>query len=82
MHGALLIPQQAVSELQGDYQVATVDRNNAVNIQTIKVGDQIGSSWVVSEGLNSGDRVIVDGIQKLSPGMHVQPKPSRQKPGA
>jgi membrane fusion protein (multidrug efflux system) len=82
MHGALLIPQQAVSELQGDYQVATVDRNNAVNIQTIKVGDQIGSSWVISEGLNSGDRVIVDGIQKLSPGMRVQPKPSRQKPGA
>jgi membrane fusion protein (multidrug efflux system) len=82
LHGALLVPQQAVSELQGEYQVATVDPKDAVSIQTITVGDQIGSSWIVREGLNPGDRVIVDGIQKLSPGMHVRPKPSHQKPGA
>jgi membrane fusion protein (multidrug efflux system) len=54
-----------------------------VNIQPISVGDQIGSSWVVRDGLKPGERVIVQGIQKVSPGMHVNPKPARQiaKPG-
>ena len=59
-----------------------MDRNNAVNIQAIKVGDQIGSSWVILYGLNPGDRVIVDGIQKVTTGMRVKPKLSQQKPGA
>jgi RND family efflux transporter MFP subunit len=79
LHGALLVPQQAVSELQGSYQVAAVDANDAVSIKPIHVGDQIGSLWVVRDGLNSGDRVIVDGVQKLAPGMHVKPKPSSQE---
>jgi RND family efflux transporter MFP subunit len=82
LHSALLVPQQAVSELQGSFQVAIVDHNNAVNIQVIKVGDQIGSSWVILDGLNPGDRVIVDGIQKVTIGMRVNPKASSQKPGA
>ena len=82
LHNALLVPQQAVSELQGSFQAAIVDRNNAVNIQAIKVGDQIGSSWVILDGLNPGDRVIVDGIQKVTTGMHVNPKSSPKKPGA
>ena len=80
--GALLVPQQAVSELQGSYQVAAVDSNDTVSIKPIHVGDQIGSLWVVRDGLNPGDRVIVDGIQKVGPGMHVKPKPSRQTPRA
>jgi RND family efflux transporter MFP subunit len=71
---ALLVPQQAVSELQGSYQVAAVDGNDAVSIKPIHVGDQVGSSWVVRDGLNSGERVIVDGLQKVGPGMHVKPK--------
>ena len=78
--GALLVPQQAVSELQGSYQVAAVDSNDAVSIKPIHVGDQIGSLWVVRDGLNPGDRVIVDGIQKVGPGMHVKPKAARQTP--
>src|ERR1700728_2072413 len=82
LHNALLIPQQAVSELQGSFQAAIVDRNNAVNIQAIKVGDQIGSSWVILNGLNPGDRLIIDGIQKVTTGMRVKPKLSQQKPGA
>ncbi len=82
LHNALLVPQQAVSELQGSFQAAIVDRNNAVNIQAIKVGDQIGSSWVILDGLNPGDRVIVDGIQRVTTGMRVKPKLSQQKPGA
>ena len=76
--GALLVPQQAVSELQGSYQVAAVDGNEVVSVKPIHVGDQIGSLWVVRDGLNAGDRVIVDGIQKVAPGMHVKPKPSSQ----
>jgi membrane fusion protein (multidrug efflux system) len=74
LHGALLVPQQAVSELQGSYQVAAVDGNDAVSIKPIHVGDQVGSSWVVRDGLNPGERVIVDGVQKVGPGMHVKPK--------
>jgi RND family efflux transporter MFP subunit len=81
LHNALLVPQQAVSELQGSFQVAIVDHNDAVSIQAIKVGDQIGSAWVILDGLNPGDRVIVDGIQKVTTGMHVNPKAST-KPGA
>jgi membrane fusion protein, multidrug efflux system len=82
LRNALLVPQQAVSELQGSFQAAIVDRNNAVNIQAIKVGDQVGLSWVILDGLNPGDSVIVDGIQKVTTGMRVKPKLSQQKPGA
>jgi membrane fusion protein, multidrug efflux system len=78
LNDAVLVPQQAVSELQGSYEVATVDENDTVNIQPIKVGDQVGGLWVVRDGLKAGDRVIVEGIQKVSPGMHVNPKPARQ----
>lgn len=78
LRDALLVPQQAVSELQGSYQVAAVDQNDTVSIKPISVGEQIGSSWVVHDGLKAGERVIVQGIQKVSPGMHVKPKLSRQ----
>jgi RND family efflux transporter MFP subunit len=80
LQGALLVPQQAVSELQGSYQVAAVDGNDAVIVKPIHVGDQVGSSWVVRDGLNPGERVIVDGVQKVGPGMHVKPKPARETP--
>lgn len=76
LRGALLVPLQAVSELQGSYEVAALDGNDAVSIKTIHVGDQVGAGWVVSDGLNPGERVIVDGIQKVGPGMHVKPKPA------
>jgi RND family efflux transporter MFP subunit len=82
LHNALLVPQQGVSELQGSFQVAIVDHNNIVNIQAIKVGDQIGSSWVILDGLKPGDRVIVDGIQKVTSGMRVSPKATAKGPGA
>ena len=76
LRGALLVPLQAVSELQGSYEVAALDGNDAVSIKKIHVGDQVGAWWVVSDGLNPGERVIVDGIQKVGPGMHVKPKPA------
>jgi RND family efflux transporter MFP subunit len=73
--GALLVPQRAVSELQGGYQVAVVDGQNRVSIRTIQVGDRVGTQWIVSDGLKLGDRVIVEGVQKVRPGMQVNPKP-------
>src|SRR5580698_7546591 len=55
---ALLVPQRAVTELQGGYQVATVDDQNKVIIRTVKVGDLVGSDWVIDDGLKPGDRVV------------------------
>jgi RND family efflux transporter MFP subunit len=72
---ALLVPQRAVSELQGGYQVAVVDGNNKVNIRTVKVGDRVGSEWVIGDGLNRGERIVVEGVQKLHAGATVNPKP-------
>ena len=72
---ALLVPQRAVSELQGGYQVAVVDGNNKVSIRTVEVGDRVGSEWVISEGLNRGEKIVVEGVQKLRAGATVNPKP-------
>ena len=72
---ALLVPQRAVSELQGGYQVAVVDGENKVSIRPVKVGDRVGTEWIVAEGLKQGERVIVEGVQKVGPGMQVNPKP-------
>jgi RND family efflux transporter MFP subunit len=71
---ALLVPQRAVSELQGGYQVAMVDDKNKVSIRTVKVGDRVGSQWIIAEGLKPGERVIAEGVQKVRPGMQVNPK--------
>jgi RND family efflux transporter MFP subunit len=72
---ALLVPQRAVSELQGSYQVAVVDDENKVSIRTVTVGDRVGTQWIVAEGLKRGERVIVEGVQKVRSGMQVNPKP-------
>jgi RND family efflux transporter MFP subunit len=74
-HDALLIPQRAVSELQGGYQVAVVDHDNKVAIRPVAVGAQVDSRWVISDGLKPGDLVVVEGTQKVRPGMHVNPTP-------
>jgi RND family efflux transporter MFP subunit len=73
--GALLIPQRAVTEQQGKYQVAVVDSANTAGIRTVKLGDRIGTMWIVVEGLKPGERVVAEGIQKARPGAHVSPKP-------
>jgi RND family efflux transporter MFP subunit len=73
--GALLVPQRAVNELQGSYQVSVVDNDNKVAIHPVKVGDRIGTEWLIADGLHPGERVIVEGIQKARPGMQVVPKP-------
>jgi RND family efflux transporter MFP subunit len=73
--GALVVPQRAVTELQGGYQVAVVDDQNKVNIRTVKVSDRIGKEWVIADGLKLGERVVAEGVQKVRPGAVVNPKP-------
>jgi membrane fusion protein (multidrug efflux system) len=73
--GALLVPQRAVSELQGSYQVAVVDNDNKVSILTVKVGARVGSMWIIDEGLTPSERVVAEGVQKVRPGAQVNPKP-------
>jgi RND family efflux transporter MFP subunit len=70
-----LVPQRAVTELQGGYQVAVVDSDNKVSIRAVQVGDRTGSMWVINEGLKPGERVVAEGVQKVRPGMQVNPKP-------
>jgi membrane fusion protein (multidrug efflux system) len=72
---ALLVPQRAVSELQGNYQVAVVGSDNKVAIRTVTIGDRVGSDWIISDGLNPGDKVVAEGVQKVRPGAQVNPKP-------
>jgi RND family efflux transporter MFP subunit len=73
--GARLVPQRAVTELQGIYQVAVVGDDNKVDIRPIKVADRVGAMWVVEDGLKPGENVIAEGTQKVRPGQQVKPKP-------
>jgi membrane fusion protein, multidrug efflux system len=72
---AILIPQQAVSELQGVYQIGVVASDNKVTIKTVKLGPQFGDMWVVESGLAAGENVVVDGLQRIKTGMTVAPAP-------
>jgi RND family efflux transporter MFP subunit len=72
---ALVVPQRAVAELQGSYQVAILSATNTAHLQSVTVGDQVGSGWIVENGLKAGDRVIVEGAQKVKEGTAVTPKP-------
>jgi RND family efflux transporter MFP subunit len=73
--GALLAPQRAVSELQGNYQVAVVDGENKVSIRNVKVGERVGAMWIITEGLKPGERIVAEGVQKVHPDGQVNPKP-------
>ena len=72
--GAMVIPQEAVNELQGSYQVAVVGNDNKVSIRPVKMGKRIGAMWEVLDGLKSGDRVVVEGVQKVREGSSVTVK--------
>jgi len=71
----LLVPQRAVTELQGGYQVAVVDDQNKVSIRPVQVGDRVGDQWVIADGLKRGERIVAEGVQKVRSGMQVNPKP-------
>ena len=73
--GALLVPQRAVTELQGSYQVAVVGADDKVAIRSVKAAERVQTLWVIDEGLKPGERVVAEGVQKVKQGMRVTPKP-------
>jgi RND family efflux transporter MFP subunit len=80
--GALLVPQRAVSELQGNFQVSVVGPDNKVEVKAVQTGQRVGSLWVIDKGLAAGDQVIVEGAEKVKPGMEVKPQAAAPEPGA
>lgn len=72
---ALMVPQRAVSELQGTYQVAVVGEDNKVSFRVVKVGEKSGSMWVITDGLKPGETIVAEGTIKVRPGMVVKPTP-------
>lgn len=72
--GALLVPQRAVNEMQGNYSVAVVDPNNTIRFAVVKVGDRVGSDWIIEDGVKAGERVVADGLFRIRPGAPVTPK--------
>jgi RND family efflux transporter MFP subunit len=73
--GALLIPQRAVSQLQGMYRVAVVGTDNKVVMRTITPGPTVGQMWIIQDGLKPGETIMVDGTQKVTTGATVAPRP-------
>jgi membrane fusion protein (multidrug efflux system) len=73
--GALLIPQTAVAESQGSYQVAVVNSDHKVSMRSVKPGETVGTMWVIDSGLKPGEQVVVEGLQKVKEGTVVAPKP-------
>ena len=78
---ALLLPQSAVMELQGSYQVAVVGSDNRWSMRSVKPGERVGAMWVIDEGLKPGEQAIVEGMQKLREGMAIVPKPAHLAAG-
>ena len=76
----LMVPQRAVGELQGIYQVAVVDADNTVKIRGVKVGERFEGFWIIQEGLEPGERVVAEGTQKVRDGVKVNPRPYAAKP--
>jgi membrane fusion protein, multidrug efflux system len=82
LHNALLVPQDAVLETQGQYQVAVVDSGNKVTMRTVEIGKQVGGLRLISKGISPGERVITEGLQKVHDGMEVKTRvvPSQPAP--
>jgi len=74
--GALLVPQRAVKELQGGYQIALVGADNKAIIRSVKTGEKVGTMWVIDDGLKPDDQVVVEGVEKVKDGTPVVPKPA------
>ena len=72
--GALMVPQRCVSELQGQYSVYTVNAKNIIEAKQIKIKAKIGDYYIVNEGINVGDKIVLEGLQKVGSGMEVVPK--------
>lgn len=72
--GAVLIPQRAVNELQGVYQVAVIGANNVAEVRPVKLGERVGAMWIVENGLAAGERVVIEGFSRVKDGQPVTPK--------
>ena len=71
--GALLVPQRAVTEVQGKFLVAVVGSDNAVELRPVTPAERVGSLWVIDKGVKPGERVVVEGVQKVKTGVRVNP---------
>jgi RND family efflux transporter MFP subunit len=80
-HNALLVPQKAVNELQGTYQLAVVGSDSKVSIRAVNVGDRVGAMWIVESGIKPGELVIVEGLQKVQTGSMVTVKQATSEKG-
>ena len=78
--GALLVPQPAVTELQGGYQVAVVGAGDKIDVRSVKVGERVDDLWIITEGLKPGEKVVAEGVQKVKQGMTVKPTPFAPQP--
>jgi membrane fusion protein (multidrug efflux system) len=81
-NNALVVPQKAVMDLQGRTLIAVVGDHNQVNVRPIQVGERFGEEWVVSGNIEAGDRVIVEGVQKVKDGSPVRPVTATAYSGA
>jgi membrane fusion protein (multidrug efflux system) len=72
--GALLVPQRSVTDMQGKYLVAVVGADNKVSIRPVKVAERIGTDWIIEDGLKAGEKIVVEGTQKVKPDMTVNPQ--------
>jgi membrane fusion protein (multidrug efflux system) len=72
--GALLVPQRAVNQLQGSFQVAVVGSDDKVQMRPVQPGVRVGSLWEIDSGLQPGDRVVVEGVSRVKPGITVRPR--------
>jgi RND family efflux transporter MFP subunit len=75
LKGALMVPQRAVTQLQGSAQVAVVGTDNKVTIRSVQTGERVDTMWVITGGLTAGDRVVAEGVQKVKDGSTVTPTP-------
>ncbi len=73
--GALLVPQRSVVETQGSYSVVVVGPDNKASVRPVKTGERVGQMWVITDGVQAGEQVIAEGLQKAKEGSTVQPKP-------
>jgi RND family efflux transporter MFP subunit len=81
LKGALLVPQRAVSQLQGSAQVAMVGADNKITIRAVQTGERVDTMWVITGGLSAGDRVVAEGTQKVKEGSAVTPAPFTSESG-
>jgi membrane fusion protein (multidrug efflux system) len=80
--GALLVPQRSVSELQTSYEIAVVGPDDKIELRSVKAGERFGSQWVIEEGLKPGERVVVEGMQRVRDGQPVKPAPWTPTPSS